>query len=66
MYPNLEMEMMRKSITHKALARIIGVSDKTMQNKMHGETAFTLPEALAILELFPEFKLSYLFEKKAA
>jgi plasmid maintenance system antidote protein VapI len=66
MYPNLEVEMLRKKITNKALARIIGVSDKTIQNKMHGETEFTLPEAMAIMELFPEFNLSYLFEKKSA
>ena len=66
MYPNLEVEMLRKKITNKALARIIGVSDKTIQNKMHGETEFTLPEAMTIMELFPEFNLFYLFEKKAA
>ena len=63
MYPNLEIEMLRKKITNKALARIIGVSDKTIQNKMHGETEFTLPEAMTIMELFPEFNLTYLFEK---
>lgn len=63
MYPNLEQAMNRKHITHKMLAAILGVSSKTLQNKMQGRTDFTLPEAQTILELFPQYKLSYLFER---
>jgi plasmid maintenance system antidote protein VapI len=64
MYPNLEQVMMKANITHKALAAILGVAGKTMQNKMQGRTDFTLPEVQTILELFPQYKLSYLFEKR--
>lgn len=64
MYPNLEMAMSRKRITHKTMAAALGVADKTFQNKMQGRTDFTLPEAIQIMEMFPEFNLSYLFEKE--
>jgi DNA-binding XRE family transcriptional regulator len=66
MYQNLEQAMNRKHITHKMLAAILGVSSKTLQNKMQGRTDFTLPEVQTILELFPQYKLSYLFEKSEA
>lgn len=64
MYPNLETEMMRKRITAKTMAALIGCNEKSFYNKMTGRTDFTLPEAQAILEAFPEFKLSYLFERR--
>ena len=66
MYPNLEQEMKKKRLTNKMMAAIIGVNEKTMYNKLHGETDFTLPEALTIWELFPEYNLPYLFEHEAA
>ena len=64
MYPNLERELQRKKVSAKLLAAMLGISDKTLYNKMHGGTDFTLPEALVISrDILPEFQLAYLFEK---
>ena len=67
MFPNLSNELKDKGITYKAVAILIGCTEKTLQNKMNGITEFTLSEALLINEnLLPEFRLQYLFAKQAA
>jgi len=67
MFPNLSNELKDKGITLKAVAILIGCTEKTLQNKMNGITEFTLSEALLINEnLLPEFRLQYLFAKQAA
>lgn len=48
MYSFLRGEMCKAGITITALASQIGVSEKTMRNKISGETPFTWPEALAV------------------
>ena len=63
MYPNLEMAMRQGHITNKNLAAIIGVAEKTMNNKLQGRTDFLLEEAKTILDLFPQYNLFYLFER---
>ena len=40
--------MIREKITITQLASEIGVSEKTLRNKINGDTDFTLPEAQAI------------------
>ena len=67
MFPNLSDALKDKGITLKAVAILIGCTEKTLQNKMNGITEFTLSEALLINEnLLPEFRLQYLFSKQAA
>lgn len=61
---NLRTVMAIKRISTAALAAVIGVTEKTANNKLNGETEFTLYEALTIKrELFPEYDLVYLFER---
>lgn len=63
---NLRSVMALKRISTAALAAVIGVTEKTANNKLNGETEFTLIEALTIKrELFPEYDLTYLFEREA-
>ena len=49
-------------------AKILGCTEKSVQNKLNGITEFTLSEVKMILEIFPQFKMSYIFaeEKKTA
>lgn len=64
MYPNLEAELKRKNISTRMLEMMLGLSNKSIHNKLSGSTEFTLPEVMILMELLPEFKLSYLFAKK--
>ena len=48
MYSFLRGEMYRAGITISALASQIGISEKSMRNKINGETEFTWPEALTV------------------
>ena len=48
MYSFLRGEMYRQNITIKSLAEQIGISEKSLRNKLNGETDFTWPEAQAI------------------
>lgn len=62
MYSFLRGEMYRVGITISALASQIGVSEKTMRNKISGETPFTWPEALAVRRIVsPEKSMEELF-----
>lgn len=66
MFANLAKELKNKGITYRAVAGLIGCSEKTIQNKMSGVTDFTLNEVLLINEnMFPEYKLKYLFKRTA-
>lgn len=62
MLGNFRKAMRDKGISAAAIAALIGTTEKTVNNKINGETDFTLPEALAIREnLFPEYDLCYLY-----
>lgn len=62
MLKNLRDAMAIKNITTVAVAKLIGTTEKTINNKLNGNTDFTLPEALTIKNnLFPEYDLCYLF-----
>lgn len=57
--------MARANITVASLARQIGVAEKTLRNKLNGETDFTWPEALAIRRLVnPKVGIEEMFEKE--
>ena len=64
MYPNLEAELKRKNISTRMLEMMLGLSNKSVHNKLSGSTEFTLSEVMILLELLPEFNLPYLFAKK--
>lgn len=48
MHRVLKAEMVKKNMTISQLALQIGVAEKTLRNKINGDTDFTLPEAQAI------------------
>ena len=64
MYVHLKRLLSERNISVKNYGAILGVSEKTAQNKLNGVTAFTLPEVNKTLELFPEYVLNYLFAKE--
>ncbi len=64
MFTNLDAELARKNISTKALAKLIGTSEKTANNKRAGRTEFTLSEIKIIGGLFPNVSLDYLFATK--
>lgn len=64
MYKNLLEILAKKKITMKAYAAFLGVTEKTIQNKVYGRTEFTLSEAIKTCSIIcPEYKLDYVFEK---
>ena len=55
--------MRDKGISATAIAALIGTTEKTVNNKINGDSDFTLPEALMIREnLFQEYDLCYLYK----
>lgn len=62
MFDNLRKALNEKPLTLKAYAEFLGVSEKTLQNKMNGTTEFSLSEISRTSKyLFPELKMEYLF-----
>ncbi len=65
MYMNLANILNDKKVTMKAYAEFLGVSEKTVQNKMKGITDFTLGEAMKTCAVIcPEYKMDFVFERK--
>ena len=65
MYRVLRGEMVKKNITILQLAAEIGVSEKTLRNKIHGDTEFTWPEVCRIHRLInPNMSKDELFSKE--
>lgn len=59
---NLRDALRRKNITLKTYAEFLGVSEKTVQNKLNGITDFTYPEFKRTCNLLlPEYNPTYLF-----
>lgn len=64
MFLNLKKLLASKDITMKSYAEFLGVTEKTLQNKMSGRTEFTFSEVEKTNRiLFPEYNWNYLFAK---
>ena len=64
MYRYLKGEIVKSGYQIKKLASELGMSDKTLRNKLNGITDFTWNEALAIRNLInPRMDIEKLFEK---
>lgn len=62
MYSFLRGEMIKAGITVLSLSEKIGVSEKTLRNKLKGETDFTWLEALNIRNIVnPQMEMEELF-----
>ena len=68
MYPNLIKLLEERHITPPRLARMLDVDDKSARNKLSGITEFKLSEMRVIMDLFPEYRMEWLFaaEKEGA
>lgn len=65
MYRNLKGEMVKSGLTIAKLASLIGVTEKTLRNKVNGETEFTWPEICKIHRLVnPKMSKDELFVKE--
>lgn len=51
-----------KHLTQDACAEYLGISKKTMYNKLSGQSEFSYPEVKKLSELLPEFNIDYLLE----
>lgn len=64
MYSFLRGEMIRTGYPIVKLAQTIGISEKSMRNKLKGETGFTWEEAKAIHKIInPSLSMEELFKK---
>lgn len=62
MYGTLKAELARKELTVPIIAKTLGVTEKTIRNKLEGITGFTFFETLKIRdEFFPEWNVEDLF-----
>ena len=61
MYPNLELEMFKRKVTVRDMAKRIGISESAMRNKLKGRNEFLLSEVEKILDIFPEVSWRVLF-----
>ncbi|MEG1492253.1 MAG: helix-turn-helix transcriptional regulator [Oscillospiraceae bacterium] len=66
MFENLRITLLQKGISMKQYAELLGVGDKTIQNKMSGKTDFTYPEFKMTCTLLSEYNADYLFSEKVA
>lgn len=63
-YPTIAAEMARQGITKKELANCIGISYRSLDNKLAGRVAFTWPEVEAIKnKFFPDMTPEVLFAR---
>lgn len=65
MFDNLRTALQQKGISVKQYAEVLGVGEKTVQNKLTGRTDFTYPEFRKTCTLLFEYNADYLFAEKA-
>lgn len=65
LYLRLKYEIQRKGYSIDMFSNRIGISEKTLRNKINGITDFTWSEVLLIRKLIdPKMKLEELFKKE--
>lgn len=66
MYQNLNEILFRKGVSNKKLAEMLNITEKTLWNKLNGQTEFSLREALIICStICPEYRMEYVFRNFA-
>lgn len=62
---NLKGEMAKRSIKVEDIANVLQIHRNSASNKINGDTAFSIDEAVKVKEaFFPELSLKFLFEKQ--
>ena len=65
MYYRLKFEISKRGYTIEKFASLLNISEKSLRNKINGDTEFTWPEVLEIRDLIdPDMSLEKLFEKE--
>ena len=63
MYRFLKAEMVKADINVRMLSERIGISEKSIRNKINGNTDFTLQEALRVRDIVnPSLEMEKLFQ----
>lgn len=65
MFENLKKTLHQNGISIKEYAEILGISEKSAQNKLLGRTDFTYPEFKKTCTLLKAYNADYLFAEKA-
>lgn len=64
MYQNLQAEMARRKLTGRDLAKLIGVTELTLYNKLNGKSEFTLKNMEKIKSVLKiDAPFDYLFKR---
>ena len=66
MFGNLRTALQQKGVSMKQYAEVLGVGEKTAQNKLAGRRDFTYSEFKKTCALLFEYNADYLFTEKAA
>ena len=64
MFHNLRMALRQKGISVKQYAEVLGIGEKTVQNKLTGKTDFTYPEFRKTCTLLFEYNAEQVAEAK--
>jgi len=65
-YEYLERMIEKRGIRKTIIARVVGISPKTLTNKVNGKAAFTWPEVQAIQsQFFPDIEKDVLFQRNS-
>lgn len=63
MYLHLKRLLQERKISNRELGELLNLTEKTVYNKLHGNTEWTYQEVIKIKKfLFPEYDLEYLFK----
>lgn len=60
-FVNLQAALRQKGISIKQYADVLGIGEKSVQNKLQGKTDFTYPEFRKTCTLLHEYNADYLF-----
>lgn len=64
MFNNLQAEMARRNVTGRDLAKMIGVTELTLYNKLNGQREFKLKDMEAIKNALKiDAPMEYLFKR---
>lgn len=63
-YPALAGEIAKRGIKKSAIAKHVGISERSLYNKLAGSVSFTWDEVVAITScFFPDVATEYLFAR---
>lgn len=66
MLANLKKALDAKGVSLRAYAAVLGITDKTLWNKINEETDFTYPEVRKTkMDVLPEYDIDFLFRPQS-